>query len=80
MFVERMEVLGYRQKLEVEQSTFPVSTNTETARQLVFYLTCVYLSVCAKKLVSGYLTNNEQVDMNKNFGVRCNWPRIENLS
>ena len=28
MFVERMEVLEYRQKFEVELSTFPDSTNT----------------------------------------------------
>jgi len=41
MFVERMEVLEYRQKFEVELSTFPDSTNTETPRKLVFSLTCV---------------------------------------
>jgi len=48
MFVERMEVLEYRQKFEVELSTFPDSTNTETPRKLVFSLTwvCVCLSVC----------------------------------
>jgi len=46
MFVERMEVLEYRQKFEVELSTFPDSTNTETPRKLVFSLTCVRLSVC----------------------------------
>jgi len=50
MFVERMEVLEYRQKFEVEPSTFPDSTNTEyTSIKLVFSLTCVcvcmYLSV-----------------------------------
>jgi len=54
MFVERMEVLEYHQKLEVELSTFPDSTNTETPRK-VFSWTCC-LSVCAKKFVSGYLT------------------------
>jgi len=46
MFVERMEVLEYRQKFEVERSTFPDSTNTKTPRKLVFSLTCVCLSVC----------------------------------
>jgi len=46
MFVERMEVLEYRQKFEVELSTFPDSTNTETPRKLVFSLTCVRVSVC----------------------------------
>jgi len=46
MFVERMEVLEYRQKFEVELSTFPDSTNTETPRKLVFSLTCVCVSVC----------------------------------
>ena len=48
MFVERMKVLEYRQKLEVELSTFPDSTNTETPRKLVFSLTRVCLSVCEK--------------------------------
>ena len=46
MFVERMEVLEYRQKFEVELSTFPDSTNTETPRKLVFSLTCVCVCVC----------------------------------
>jgi len=46
MFVERMEVLEYRQKFEVELSTFPDPTNTKTPRKLVFSLTCVCLSVC----------------------------------
>jgi len=48
MFVERMEVLGYRQKFEVQRSTFSDSTNTETPRKLLFSLTCVLvcLSVC----------------------------------
>ena len=46
MFVERMEVLEYRQKFEVELSTFPDSTNTETPRKLVFSLTCVCVWVC----------------------------------
>ena len=46
MFVDRMEVLEYRQKFEVELSTFPDSTNTKTPRKLVFSLTCVCLSVC----------------------------------
>jgi len=45
MFVERMEVLDYRQKFEVELSTFPDSPNTESPRKLVFSLTCVCLSV-----------------------------------
>ena len=40
-----MEVLEYRQKFEIELSTFPDSTNTETPRKLVFSLTCVCLSV-----------------------------------
>jgi len=46
MFVERMEVLEYRQKFEVELGTFPGSTNSETPRKLVFSLKCVCLSVC----------------------------------
>jgi len=84
MFVERMEVLEYRQKFEVEISTFPDSTNTKTPRKLVFSLTCVCvclsvcLSVCAKKFVSGYLTK-ELTDLDENYGVCCNWRRIENL-
>ena len=86
MFVERMKVLEYRQKFEVEISTFPDSTNTETPRKLVFSLTCVCLSVCqsvclsvcAKKFVSGYLTK-ELTDLDENYGVCCNWRRIENL-
>jgi len=32
VFVERMEVLEYRQIFEVERSTFPGSTNTGTPR------------------------------------------------
>ena len=82
MFVERMEVLEYRQKFGVELSTFPDSTNTKTPRKLVFSLTCVCLSVClsvcAKKFVSGYLTR-ELTDLDENYGVCCNWRRIENL-
>jgi len=86
MFVERMEVLEYRQKFEVELSTFPDSTNTKTPRKLVFSLTCVCLcvclsvclSVCAKKFVSGYLTR-ELTDLDENYGECCNWRRIENL-
>ena len=74
MFVERMEVVEYRQKFEVEQSTFPDSTNTETTRKLVFSFTCV----CAKKFISGYLTK-KLTDLDDNFGVCCNWPQIENL-
>jgi len=38
MFVERMEVLQYRQKFVVELSTFPDSTNTETPRKLILSL------------------------------------------
>jgi len=86
MFVERMEVLEYRQKIEVELSTFPDSTNTKTPRKLVFRLTCVCvcvcvsvcLSVCAEKFVSGYLTKG-LTDLDENYGVCCNWRRIENL-
>jgi len=80
MFVERMEVLQYSQKFEVELSKFPDSTNTETPRKLFFSLTyvCVCLSVCAKKFVSGYRTK-ELTDLDENYGVCCNWRRIENL-
>jgi len=46
MFGERMEVLEYRRKFEVELSTFPDSTNTETPRKVVFSLTCVCAYVC----------------------------------
>jgi len=82
MFVERMKVLKYRKKFEVELSTFADSTNTETPRKLVFGLTCVCLSVrlsvCAKKFVSGYLTK-ELTDLDENYGLSCSWRRIENL-
>jgi len=50
-----MEVLEYRQKFEVTLSKFPDSINTKTPRKIVFRLMCVYL--CAKKFVSGYLSN-----------------------
>jgi len=39
MSVERIEVLEYCQKFEVEQSRFPDSTNTEPSRKLCFSLT-----------------------------------------
>jgi len=48
IFVERMEVMEYRQKFEVELSTFPDSPNTETPRKLVFSLTCVSVCLCEK--------------------------------
>ena len=55
MFVERMEVLEYRQKFEVElTSTFPDSSNTETPRKLVFSLTCV--SVCVFENVCQWIS------------------------
>jgi len=86
MFVERMEVLEYRQKFEVELSTFPDSTNTETPRKLVFSLTCVCVcvyvcvSVCLSVQKSlSYLTK-ELTDLDENYGVCCNWLRIENLA
>ena len=62
MFVERMEVLEYQQKFEVELtiSTFPDTANTKTPRKLVFSLTCVCLSVFAKKFVSGYLVSEHE--------------------
>jgi len=83
MFVERIEVLEYRLKFGVElTSTFPDFTNSVTSRKLVFSLArvcvCARLSVCAKKFVSGYLTN-KLTALNENLGVYCNWPRIENL-
>ena len=46
MFVERMELLEYRQKFEVELNTFPDSNNIETPRKLVFNLTCVSVCLC----------------------------------
>jgi len=61
MFVERMEVLEYRQKFEVELSTFPESTSTETPRKLVFSLTCVCLSVCVCEKVCQWISY-ERVD------------------
>jgi len=48
IFVERMEVLEYRQKFEVELSTFRDSTNTKTPRKRVFSLTCVCVCLCQK--------------------------------
>jgi len=71
MFVEQMEVLEYRQKFEVELSTFPDSTNTKTPAKLVFSLTCVCVCVCAKKFISGYLTKG-LTDLDENYGVCCN--------
>ena len=81
MFVERMEVLEYRKKFKVELSTFPDSTKTETPpkKRFLAWHVCVHLSVCAKKFVGGYLTN-KLTGLNENFGVCCNWPRIEKLS
>ena len=45
---------------------------------MAFSLTCVCVSLCAKKFVSGYL-RNMFTDLNENFGVCCNWPRIVNV-
>jgi len=56
MFVERMKVSEYRQKFEVELSTFPDSTNTETPRKLVLSLTCVCMGAREKKIVSGWIS------------------------
>ena len=61
MFVERIEVLEYRQKFEVELSTFPDSPNTETPRKLVFSLTCVCLSICLCERVCQWISY-ERVD------------------
>jgi len=52
MFVERMEVLEYRRKFEVELSTFPESTNTETPRKVVFSLMCVCVCLSVRKSLS----------------------------
>ena len=46
--VRRTNGLDYRQKFEVELSTFPDSTNTKTLRKLVFSLTCVCMRLCEK--------------------------------
>ena len=62
MFVERMEVLEYRQKFEVELSAFPDSTNTETPRKLVFSLTCVCLSLSVRPSVSLCMRKRLSVD------------------
>jgi len=69
MFVERMEVLEYRQKFELELSTFPDSTNTKTPRKLVFSLTCVCVCVCLYEKVCQWISY-ERVDR---FGwkLRC---------
>ena len=77
MFVERVEVLEYRKKFEVELSTFPDS-NTETPEKNWFLACRVCVSVCAKTFVSGYLTK-ELTDLDENYGECCNWRRIENL-
>ena len=61
MFVERMEVLEYCRKFEVELSTFPDSTNTETSRKLVFSLTCVCVCVCLCEKVCQWISYG-QVD------------------
>jgi len=78
MFVERMEVLEYRQKFEVELSTFPNSTNTETPRKLVCSLTCVCVCVC-EKVCQWISYTKELTDFDENYGVCSNWRRIENL-
>ena len=67
MFVERMEVWQYRQKFEVELSTFPDSTNTKTPRKLLLaWRVCV--SAWAKTFVSGYL-KKELTDLDENYGT-----------
>ena len=65
MFLEQIEVLEYRRKLEVEQSTFPDSTNTETSRKLFISLTCVCVSVCAKKFSVDIVTKKKESLENK---------------
>jgi len=53
MFVERMKVLEYRQKFEVDlTSTFPYSTKIETSRKLVFSLTCMCVCLSVRKSLS----------------------------
>ena len=59
MSVERMEVLEYRKKFEVELSTFPDSNNTETQRKLVFSLTCVCVCVCLCEKVCEWISYEE---------------------
>ena len=82
MLVKRMEILD-RQKNRswANKSIFPDSMNTETPRKLVFSLTCLCLSVCAKKLVSEYLTN-KLTDVNEK--IRCMlllaWSRESSLT
>ena len=62
MFVERMKVLEYRQKFEVDlTSTFPYSTKIETSRKLVFSLTCMCVSVYLCEKVCQWISY-EQVD------------------
>jgi len=79
MFVERMEVLEYREKFEVEQSTFFLTLLTLKCQENRFCVcVCVCLSVSAKKSVSGYL-RKAFTDLDDNFGVCCNWRRIKNL-
>jgi len=46
MFVQRMEVLEYRQNFEVELSTFPDSTNIETPNKNWFLAWRVCVCVC----------------------------------
>jgi len=58
MFEERMEILEYRQKIEVELTinTFPDTTITVKRRENWFLArVCVCLSDSAEKLVSGIL-------------------------
>ena len=88
MFVQRMQILEYRQKFEVELSTFPGSINTKTRRKLAFSLTraararecmCACMSFClCGTFISGYLPS-KSTDLDENIYVCCNWPRIENL-
>jgi len=61
MSVERVEVLEYSQKFEVDLSTFPDSTITETPRKKVFSLTCVCVCVCLCGKVCQWISY-EQVD------------------
>jgi len=69
MFVERMQVLEYQQKFEVELSTFPDSTSTKTPRKRVFSLTSVYL--CLQKSLSVDITKG-LTGLDKNYGECCN--------
>jgi len=78
MFVERMKVLEYHQKFEVELITFPGS-NTETSRKMTISLTFVCVSVCMCEKFGRRYLSSQWTDLNEIFGGCCIYAGIDNL-